>query len=118
MGYTTHFRGAFVFDKALTKGQQKELEDVVSQENVEFRGESLRYCQWIPNEEGTALEWDYGEKFYQYIEWLEYLVEAFFKPEGVKLNGTVQWQGEETGDVGKIVVKNNKVKIVEPKWEE
>jgi hypothetical protein len=27
------------------------------------------WCQWIPNEDGTAICWDGGEKFYNSIEW-------------------------------------------------
>lgn len=67
------------------------------------------WLQWIPNKEGTAIEWDCGEKFYNYTEWLVYLIHKILAPNGYVLNGKVTWQGEETGDVGEITVKNNKV---------
>lgn len=68
------------------------------------------WCQWIITDE-SELEWDGGEKFYNYIEWLEYLIENFFEPLGYKLNGVISWEGEETGDVGEIIVEDNKVTI-------
>lgn len=67
------------------------------------------WLQWIPNADGTAIEWDCGEKFYYYKEWLMYLIHKILAPNGYVLNGQVTWQGEETGDVGEIYVENNKV---------
>jgi hypothetical protein len=67
------------------------------------------WCQWVTNKDGTRLMWDGGEKFYNYCEWLNYLINHFFEKWGVKLNGEVYWTGEESKDMGKIVVKDNKV---------
>lgn len=77
------------------------------------------WCQWVPNNDGTEIEWDGGEKFYNYIEWIKYLISNFLKPWGYKLNGTVEWHGEEHGDMGRIIIKDNKVTIKNPKisWE-
>ena len=69
------------------------------------------WCQWTPSEDGTAIEWDGGEKFYAYSEWLFYIINKILAPNGYTLNGTVVWQGEETGDVGKIHVVNNVVTV-------
>ncbi len=67
------------------------------------------WCQWTPNEDGTAMRWDGGEKFYSYVEWLQYLVEHFLGPWGYRLNGSVRWQGEEHHDKGRIVVADNEI---------
>jgi hypothetical protein len=40
------------------------------------------------------------------------LINHFFSKWGVILNGKVQYQGEENGDVGIIVVKNNEVSVL------
>ena len=69
------------------------------------------WCQWIINDYGE-LEWDGGEKFYHYVEWLEYLIENFFKPDGYILNGIISYQGEDFGDTGNIVVVDNYVSVV------
>lgn len=68
------------------------------------------WCQWVPNDDGSAIVWDGGEKFYAYVEWLEYLIKNFLAPWGYVLNGEVEWIGEDSNDRGKIVVKNNTVK--------
>lgn len=69
------------------------------------------WCQWIPNEDGTAIVWDEGEKFYEYVEWIKYLIKNFFIPWNIKLNGTVTWQGEEPTDAGEIKIIDNNVEI-------
>jgi hypothetical protein len=69
------------------------------------------WCQWITTDDGTALMWNGGEKFYYYTEWLKYLIDNFFSKWGYSLTGEVTWQGEECDDIGKIVVKDNTVRI-------
>ena len=67
------------------------------------------WCQWIPNEDGTAIEWDGGEKFYNYVEWLSYIIDNFLIPWGYTINGKVSWEGEGRSDTGTIIVTNNKI---------
>jgi hypothetical protein len=69
------------------------------------------WCGWTISEDDAYLIHDGGEKFYHYVEWLQYLINHFFEPWGYKITGTVKWQGEENGDMGKIIVKKNKVTI-------
>lgn len=71
------------------------------------------WCQWVVNRQFTRLEWDGTEKFYNYIEWLHYLNDNFFKVWGVGLNGSVKWRGEDYGDSGTIVVENNEISVYE-----
>lgn len=66
------------------------------------------WCQWIINEYGE-LAWDENEKFYSYIEWLEYLINNFFKPLGYVLNGEIEFQGDDMNDFGTIVVTDNDI---------
>jgi hypothetical protein len=70
------------------------------------------WCQWIPSEDGSAIEWDGGEKFYDYIDWIEYIITHFLTPWGITANGSVEWQGEDSGDFGKINIKNSLVSVV------
>ena len=69
-------------------------------------GQPGLWCQWIINDNGE-LEWDGGEKFYEYEAWLDYLIDNFFEPLGYVLNGDIEWQGEESDDFGIIHVKDN-----------
>ena len=66
------------------------------------------WCQWVINDD-NELEWDGGEKFYEYTAWLKYLIKHFFEKWGVILNGEITWVGESSGDLGKIVVTDNVV---------
>tara|TARA_B100000315_G_scaffold243129_1_gene266168 strand:+ start:3258 stop:3848 length:591 start_codon:yes stop_codon:yes gene_type:complete len=63
------------------------------------------WCQW--EIEDDKLVWDGGEKFYNYKEWLDYIIKNFLNTWGVKLNGEVYWSGEECMDTGTLVVRDN-----------
>jgi len=76
-------------------------------------GQPGLWCQWVPNEDGTALEWDGNEKFYNYTKWLQYLLDHFLIRWGYELNGEVTWQGEEGGDIGTLSVKGHEVVATE-----
>ena len=67
------------------------------------------WCQWRPTEDRMGIEWDEGEKFYDYVEWLTYIVKNFLEPKRYILNGNVEWIGEDPNDRGMIVVKDNKI---------
>ena len=67
------------------------------------------WCDWHINEKTGVVEWNDSEKFYNYIEWLKFLVDNFFEPAGYKLNGEIFWEGEERDDNGVIVVKDNNI---------
>ena len=75
-------------------------------------GQPGLWCQWIINDHGE-LEWDGVEKFYNYEEWLDYLIDNFFEPLGYVLNGDIEWQGEASDDFGIIHVENNFVDMQE-----
>lgn len=79
--------------------------DVIDHNNPP-RGQPGLWCKWTPTEDGAFIEWSGAEKFYDYVEWLQYLVDYFLTPWGYALTGTVTWQGEETGDVGRIVAES------------
>lgn len=61
------------------------------------------WCQWGVSEDGATLEWNGSEKFYNYVEWLKYLIAHFFNIHGSKLNGEIEWKGEDPNDMGKII---------------
>jgi len=73
------------------------------------KGQPGLWCQWDVSEDGDILEWSGGEKFYNYIEWLRYIIKNFFIPWGIVGEGEILWFGEDRSDMGKITVKNNEV---------
>lgn len=80
--------------------------------NMQASTQPSLWCDWAPNDEGTAIEWNGTEKFHNYVEWLEYIISNFIDHWGYKLNGIVEYQGEGPFDFGKIKVKNNKVTVM------
>lgn len=75
------------------------------------RDQPSLWCHWSPTRDGLGLEWNGSEKFYEYVEWLEYMIKNFFNPWGLDLNGTVKFQGERGYDFGAIIITNNEVVV-------
>jgi len=152
MGYTTEFSGYIEVDPPLNDGEiayinkfaesrrmnrrngpyylgtgdyGQDHEDDIIDYNSPPAGQPGLWCQWVASEDGTRIEWDYGEKFYNAAEWMQYIIDHFLghEPqakaegfdflEGHTLNGTIEAAGEEYGDFWKIVVKDNKVGVVQ-----
>jgi hypothetical protein len=87
-------------------------ERFVKQKEMILNGECTPglWCQWIIVD--NELIWDGGEKFYYYVEWLQYLINHFFSKWDVLLNGEIEWQGEDRDDFGQIVVTDNVIKVL------
>jgi hypothetical protein len=77
------------------------------------QGQPGLWCQWTVNDAGDKLEWDGGEKFYDYVDWLQYLITHFYTPWGYTLNGAIEWRGEDWDDTGTIMVVNNAVSTLQ-----
>lgn len=107
MGYTTQFKGTFKLTDILTENQRETLHTLT--ENYQPPSAPDSYCHWVVGTDNMSIEWDEGEKFYDYVEWLRYIISQHLIPWDVQMNGSVVWHGEEAGDVGIIIVKNNKV---------
>src|SRR5262249_21771947 len=71
---------------------QEHSEDVIEYNGPPATQPGL-WCQWQPSEDGQRIEWDGGEKVYDYVPWLEYLIAKFIAPWGYVLNGEVEWGG-------------------------
>lgn len=99
--------GEFYVDSKDDSGQVR-TPDIIDY-NRPPRTQPGLWCNWTILEDKQTICWDGGEKFYYYVEWLEYIVERILKPKGYVLSGSCKWKGEESEDLGKIVVKNNKV---------
>ncbi len=70
------------------------------------------WCHWEPNDDRGTIRWDGGEKFYDYVAWLQYLIERFLGPWGYFLDGTVKWQGEDPSDQGVIRARINVLEAI------
>lgn len=94
-------------------------------------GQPGLWCKWEPTDDGTAIVWDGGEKFYDSPEWMQYLIDHFLKPGAQAqqvapeyrddrfdhftwdhvLNGQIRAEGEEPGDHWMLIVKDNDVSV-------
>lgn len=97
--------GYYVGSDGNGQGRDASIQD----SNAPPVGQPGLWCGWVPAEDGTAIIWDGGEKFYEYIDWIEYLIEHFLKPWGYHLNGEIIWKGEDLSDVGTIIIVDNVV---------
>lgn len=155
MGYTTDFHGSIKIEPALSQEEAdflnafsgsrrmnraqgpyhigsgdfgQDRDDDIVDYNQPPPGQPGLWCQWVTNEDCTAIEWDGGEKFYCAEEWMQYIIEHFIgsdpvakkvDPEafaflqGHTLTGEIFAEGEETGDLWKIEVRDNVVTRVE-----
>ena len=140
MGYTTTFDGEVRIDPPLNQEEIQfltefsqsrrmdrkegpyELEDRnVLDDNNPPEGQPSLWCNWVPTHDGEAIVWNEVEKFYESVEWMQYLIDHFLKPNAIAkdalpflqanhtLNGEIFAQGEEPDDVWKLVVTDNVV---------
>ena len=114
MGYTTDFIGRFEFNKALTDDMievYKEFKDKRHEDGYEPNGKPSIWLLWEIEEQNGKfyLQWDESEKFYNYVEWLEYIIKYIFSVWQVVISGVVEWRGEEWDDMGSIIVLDNVV---------
>lgn len=111
MGYSTGFTGAFELDKQLSLDDYRFLIEYnkTRHEKEEGQPEDSYWCQWVPTEDGRGIKWDEGEKFYYYVEWLQYLIDRILQPKGYNLTGEVTYQGETASDFGKLIIKDSVV---------
>lgn len=135
MGYQTDFKGQFSLNTKLDDVTFKFLKELnetrrmirkvdaiygidgeffvkdehsnVVDTNKQPRTQPGLWCQWTPTEDRMHIEWDGGEKFYHYIEWIEYLISKVLAPRGYVVNGNVKWRGESFDDNGIIEINDN-----------
>jgi hypothetical protein len=112
VGLPVGVQGAYFTGSESVDGQDFDHSSVMDH-NRPPKGQPGLWCQWVPSADRTAITWDGGEKFYYYVEWLEYLIQNFLEPWGYTLNGSVKWCGEEDDDRGTIVCTDNAVETRE-----
>lgn len=80
--------------------------------NIPPSNQPSLWNHWVPTDDGNGIEQDGGEKFYEYVTWIEYIVSHFLRAWGYTLSGHVSWQGEDSDDRGIIYAKENQVEAV------
>lgn len=109
MGYTTKFTGAVKLGRKLTMAEAKELLEIAESDKSQESTGIDAYFQWVPAATLEHIVWDGNEKFYSYVEQLQWLCSDWLDQRGITANGILHWQGEETGDTGTISIVGNVV---------
>lgn len=108
MGYTTKFSGEIALSKPLSFAQAKTLLEFNEDPDCIPQPHPNSYMQWVPTESLQAIVWDQGEKFYDYTEWLRWLV-RWLHDQGIACSGTLYWSGESSNDTGVLTVADGVV---------
>lgn len=147
MGYSTDFVGTISIQPPLNASEIEYLqafsdtrhmlrkegpyfigdtEDDVLEYNTPPAEQPSLWCQFLPSDDGTYLEWNGAEKTQAGKEWIEYIIKHFLKKSALAkktniacfrdftfnhiCNGIMDAAGEGRNDVWRIIVKDNKVK--------
>lgn len=106
----------------------QECDSTVIDYNRPHDGQPGLWCQWVPSEDGAFIEWDGCEKFYDSVEWMQYLIDHFLKPGALAkselpflqanhvLNGRIRAEGEDGDDRWVLIVTNNAVTTEALTW--
>lgn len=96
-------------------GDDETSELPIAELNFPPRTQPGLWCNWELQPDLVTIKWNGAEKFYNYIEWIQYIIDKVLIPHNYKLNGVVSWYGENRSDKGQIIIKDNEVTIIE-KW--
>ncbi len=111
-------QGPYYVDRGGLGGQSRG--DDVLDHNCPPEGQPGLWCHWVPIEDGSAIKWDGGEKFYNAATWMKYLIDHFIGDtplgrtelpflSGHICNGNLSAHGEDPDDRWKLIVENNQV---------
>jgi len=120
-------RGPYFVDGSGPFGQGRD--DDIQNFNQPPAGQPGLWCQWEPTEDGTAIQWNGEEKFYDSADWMTYIIDTFLKPGAVlaselaspepdrhypeefrhftfdhELNGVIDARGEDDDDQWQLLV--------------
>lgn len=115
MGYTTNFSGHITISppasSTLIDRVNKFCETRHGGNTDPFPDMPGFWCDFEGSPNGTKLSWNGSEKSYDMDLWLKVLIDRFFLPARLVLNGELLASGEEHGDVWKLCVKDNVVSV-------
>lgn len=124
MGYSTEFFGKINLSRKLSTQELEILHTVSEYQERNLDKHELSnlfndkvppqsYCQWVVGSNNMSIVWDGGEKFYNYVQWMQFIIKTYLIPWKIVANGTIAWKGEEEEDIGKIHVKDNILSVDE-----
>lgn len=113
MGYYTSWSGGIDLGRQLTLDEYRLLEDILDKD-FDLPGKSYGHAwhSFHLNKEGTKLlPPEDSSKTYYWQETLQYLIDTWLTPMGIKLNGKLKWSGEESDDQGKVSIVDSVITV-------
>lgn len=111
MGYNTTFSGALALSRTLTIPEAKVILEANENPDAIAGEHPGSYMQWVPTESLDAIVYDGNEKFYNYAEWLQWLL-THLESLGIQAHGEIVWQGESVGDTGVLRVTHGVLRVI------
>ena len=99
--------GEFWYDKNDNNFGQNHDESIIDHNSPPPSQPGL-WCMWEYDKDVNVIKWDGGDKFYNYIEWIIYIINEILAPKNYVLNGTVEWSGEDPS----ILVQYKSIQIL------
>lgn len=110
MGYNTNFKGLLYFSQYITLDEVVALKKILEscwERKVSFNKKEL-YIQLVFDKKVDGLEWDGGEKTYDMVDQVNYILSEMWKTyPNFCLNGEFLAQGEDAFDRWKLVIDDN-----------
>lgn len=111
MGYSTEFKGELLFTKELKASELAELNKFFREDcrqHPEWGNTNLSYIALELNKDFNGIQWDGSEKTYDLVDKVNLVIENMKKkfPE-FGLTGELLAQGEDVGDVWRLVMYKN-----------
>jgi hypothetical protein len=122
--------GPYFVDGSGLRGQGDDVD--IRDHNANPPEQAGLWCNWEPAEDGTAIEWNGAEKFYNAEDWMTYLISTFLEPGATvqgemaspvpgrhyppafehftfdhAVNGTIDAQGDDPDDRWRLIVTDN-----------
>lgn len=119
-------QGPYYVDRGGMMGQDASDNGIIDY-NTPPEGQPGLWCKWCATEDGKYIEWNGSEKFYCSDNWMKYIIDHFLREnpiakedlpflQGHILNGEIIAQGKDWDDRWKLVVEENKVRVINGKF--
>lgn len=105
------YYGQFFIPGVDSDEEEDNDEDFIIDSNTPPGDQPGLWMDWKITDDGRYLVWNGSESFRFYLEWLDWLNNNIFVPEGLGLNGAIHYQGWDDRDNGTIFMINNQVKV-------
>lgn len=110
MGYNTDFSGELKFVKPLTAAELKHLEFIIredARDHKDWDPGDVCYMSLEVLKDASGLRWDGSEKTYEMVGAINLLTKLMRRiNHNFELSGTMLAQGDEVGDVWRLVMKD------------